>query len=124
MLACAASVLWIALVVVTMGIERASGRDVPTCAFKLITGRPCPSCGSTRAALALARGDVGAAVAWNPLFVLLLLALPVIIARGFVARARGDGEGVTQRDWGRWRLATGIVLVVAANWAYVLWHGN
>ncbi len=42
-------------------------RFLPRCPFKELTGLPCLSCGSTRAALALLRGDIGAALQTNPL---------------------------------------------------------
>jgi hypothetical protein len=42
-------------------------RFFPRCPFKVLTGLPCLSCGSTRAALALLRGDAAAAFHFNPL---------------------------------------------------------
>lgn len=36
------------------------------CPFHALTGLPCPSCGATRAALALLRLDVAGALAFNP----------------------------------------------------------
>lgn len=43
----------------------AAGR-VPPCWFKTMTGLPCPSCGGTRAVLALLTGDPLRAVWFNP----------------------------------------------------------
>jgi Protein of unknown function (DUF2752) len=43
---------------------------LPACTFREVTGVPCPSCGATRAGLALAQGDFVAAFSYNPLFVL------------------------------------------------------
>lgn len=41
---------------------------LPTmCPFALITGTACPGCGLTRSAVALVRGDLGAALALHPL---------------------------------------------------------
>jgi 1,6-anhydro-N-acetylmuramate kinase len=40
---------------------------VPVCPFKRLTGLPCLSCGTTRAALALLRGDLAVAFHFNPL---------------------------------------------------------
>ncbi len=42
------------------------------CPFLRVTGWPCPSCGFTRAAAALLRGDLLESLYWNPLLALLL----------------------------------------------------
>jgi hypothetical protein len=47
---------------------------VPPCPFHALTGVPCVGCGTTRALVALARGDVPGALAWNPLSALALIA--------------------------------------------------
>ncbi len=56
----------------------------PLCPVSVLTGLPCPGCGMARAVVALARGDVAAALAENavglPLFAGLLVALPVLVA--------------------------------------------
>jgi hypothetical protein len=49
--------------------------EFPLCAFRWITGRPCPFCGLTHAVFALAHGNLAAALryhALSPLAVLLL----------------------------------------------------
>ena len=40
---------------------------LPGCPFKRLTGLPCLSCGTTRAALSLLRGDLAAAFRFNPI---------------------------------------------------------
>jgi hypothetical protein len=45
---------------------------LPACTFRQVTGVPCPSCGATRAGLALAQGDLMAALSYNPLLVISL----------------------------------------------------
>jgi hypothetical protein len=55
---------------------------LPPCPFRAGLGIPCASCGMTRAFVALARGDVAAAVAASPLGALLAAA-----AWGFAALA-------------------------------------
>ena len=39
----------------------------PVCAFRHLTGIPCPTCGSTRSVVFLAHGDIAAAFTMNPL---------------------------------------------------------
>ena len=46
--------------------------DVTVCPVALVGRIPCPGCGVTRAALALARGDVLAATRMNPLAVVVV----------------------------------------------------
>jgi len=48
------------------------------CPFHSITGVECPGCGMTRACIALARGDIGNALNYNPLSLGL-----VLLAGGF-----------------------------------------
>lgn len=45
---------------------------LPACTFRQVTGVPCPSCGATRAGLALAQGDLMLALSYNPLVVISL----------------------------------------------------
>jgi hypothetical protein len=54
---------------------------VNLCLFKLLTGRPCPGCGMTRAFCALAHGEFWRAVRFNALSPLLFLASIIAWAR-------------------------------------------
>lgn len=93
----------------------------PVCAFRAITGVPCPTCGGTRALLALARLDAFAALAWNPL---VTLAVAVFFGGGLVALVRAlRGLGVPDDAPLRWAgAAAGLAL--AANWAFVVLTGR
>ncbi len=55
---------------------------LPDCPFRALTGLPCLSCGTTRAALCLAQGKLAAAFQFNPLAAAALLAF---LAGGVVA---------------------------------------
>ncbi|MGA1977127.1 MAG: DUF2752 domain-containing protein [Bacteroidales bacterium] len=47
------------------------------CLFKSVTGIPCPSCGSTRAIIALFHGDVVKSLSLNPIGLLLAMIMTV-----------------------------------------------
>ena len=70
-------------------ISPAMGRLLPrvwsVCAFKRMTGQPCPLCGLTRAFGALMRGDIRSALAYHP-FVLLAASFIVgeLVFRAFL----------------------------------------
>lgn len=89
---------------------------VPTCAFKLWTGYPCPGCGMTRSVLRLARGDVLESIRFHPLG-LVVAALAAAVLVGGVAGA------LTGRDpvWrfldrrGTW-LGLGVVAALIGVW--------
>lgn len=50
---------------------------LPNCMFYEATGLHCPGCGGVRATLSLLRGDILAALYYNPMVVLLYAALAV-----------------------------------------------
>jgi hypothetical protein len=53
-------------------VDPAQPGRYPVCPFLALTGRWCPGCGSLRAVNQLLHGQVGAAIALNPLTVVLL----------------------------------------------------
>jgi hypothetical protein len=57
------------------------------CPWRTLTGLDCPFCGSTRAAGALGRGELVAALDHNALFVLLVLPLAALTWAVWVRRA-------------------------------------
>lgn len=91
------------------------------CPFRWVSGFPCPGCGLTRAFVALAHGDVAAALAFNafslPLFAATIVAIPWLaleLARG---RALGLGRWAYSR-----RLALGLALaLVTYDVARIVW---
>jgi len=95
---------------------------VPACPWHVMTGWPCPGCGTTRAIVHLLHADVPGAMRFNPLaasgaigFVLGGVTAPVWIACGgktpvVDTRARPAGVALA-------------VLIVAANWAWLYASG-
>ena len=57
--------------------SRQLAQALPTCAFRAVIGLPCPTCGLTRATLALADLDFVAALQINPLATILSVAFVV-----------------------------------------------
>jgi hypothetical protein len=93
---------------------------LPACPFKLLTGLPCPTCGATRAALALARFDLAAAFAVSPLAAggwTLLVAGGLVAGVASLARVELH-EPSLPRPF-RWFLLAALL----ANWAYLIWSG-
>lgn len=102
-----------------------SGIPTPLCPLHALSGIPCPTCGMTRAASALLHGDFIAALLWNPLMTLVLtgaaLYIPyaVIVATGKLMRLRWTQPTLSEVRW----IRIAIILLIAANWAYLLWKG-
>jgi hypothetical protein len=80
-------------------------RDVPMCPFHAAFGWWCPLCGGLRAANALARGDLGAALHANAV---LVCALPLLALYWLDWRSRSK-RGLRARPLGR----VGVAAVVA-----------
>ena len=93
------------------------------CPFRAVTGLPCPFCGFLRAARLIAEGRIGSAFAMNPLdAALLLVGLPLTAAlwlanlTGGVALRFALSPKERRVAWG------GAAIILAANWAFVLYH--
>lgn len=77
------------------------------CPLKEVTGWPCPTCGTTRALFALLRGDLAAALGWNPAAVVVALAYAAFAMYAAVTLAC---------DLPRLRIASGQGLLLPARW--------
>jgi hypothetical protein len=91
------------------------------CPFALVTGTACPGCGLTRAAAALAQGDLGMALSFHPLvFVVLAWALGWWATK--LARRRGKELTLDGALVNRLLIATGVVF--ALTWVVRLAAGS
>ncbi len=117
--------VWLSLTVLAVFVGAAwlwLHLPMPRCSFQMLTGYPCLTCGTTRATLALWRGDLAAAWAFSPLALggLLLLAVynlyAAVVVLGRTARLRAAGLTPAVRRRVLWVVA-GLLLV---NWIYLL----
>lgn len=90
--------------------------DLPLCAFKHLTGAPCPLCGGIRTCAALAQGDFSAALAFNagliPLLAIAALHSGLLIVEALNGRALGPPPTLVLA----WKLAGAFLL------AWWLWR--
>lgn len=117
--------LWGGVALALLALGPFGGRlvaDLPGCFFRSVTGFPCPTCGGTRAALALAGFDLPAAIHANPLVTLALLCLVGggLAAGVFALGGRGVREPARFPVWVR----AGFVLALAANWFFLIVDGR
>ena len=112
----ALGIVWTVLVGAFVQLKPA-GSDATLCVFRNVTGLPCPTCGSSRAALAVVHGRPLEAIVSNP-FVTVAGALAIawlVIRVAFVRRIELDfARGQLRLVW----VVIGALL--GANWVYVI----
>jgi hypothetical protein len=113
----ALAVLWVA----------AGHEELPhvVCPFRHLTGIPCFTCGGTRAVLALMRGEVQAALAWNPLVAMFAIVALVWLAYAAVVtvlRAPRVRVRLAERDRSVFRAAAWAA--IASNWVFLILQGR
>jgi hypothetical protein len=95
------------------------------CPLHAITGWPCPTCGATRAVLALARGEFVAALRMNPLVGAAALGAVPYLAYAAVVSVLGLPR--CRIEFGPRAAAAGRVAAVAAvvtTWAFLIADGR
>ncbi len=121
------AIVFIVCLLALGGLRLAVAWDLPlpACRFHAVTGLPCMSCGSTRAALALTHGEWLEALRLNPLAVAAFLAVTVAFLLGCADAAFGSRLLAAARQrLGRlpgWRL---LAAAVALNWLYLIFSGG
>ena len=109
--------MWLAVGGATVVLSAHLETPIRLCMLKRISGLACPTCGFTRGALSLLRGDVLGAWLFNPLLY-TAFALLFFSAAMRVLFARSVQIELTHTE----RLVSSILVVVLflANWAYVI----
>ena len=112
----ALGILWTVLVGVSVLLKPA-GSEATLCVFRNVTGLPCPTCGSTRAALSAVQGRPLDAIAFNP-FVTVAGALSI----GWLAMRVGFRRRIEINLAPRQRTLVWVVIaaLLGANWVYVI----
>jgi len=94
---------------------------LPACAFRGITGIPCPTCGSTRAVVHLAQGDIGASLVMNPLVSVCFLGAVVYFLYSLITlRYGGSRIAISLSEQERTALHVALVAFVLGNWTYLI----
>ena len=93
----------------------------PSCAFKALTGVPCPTCASTRSIIYLSHGDIASAFFMNPLVLAGALAALVYLFYSlftffFVVPRIVVSLSGEEKD----RIRALVVLLLLANWLYLV----
>lgn len=108
---------WLLLVSLGVLLEQRGAATLETCLLHRLTGRPCPTCGSTRVVLGFVRGAWLEALGMNPLVAAgLVLGLVWLGLRLVTGRSLRWDLSTAER---RLALALGLALLFA-NWAWVL----
>lgn len=104
-----------------LGLDRV---PFPVCYLKAFTGLPCPTCGSTRAMARLFGLDVTGALSMNPLVTLAVLFLMAWSVSDLLGLARGRALRLEIPPTLARALRVAAVLLVLANWVYLLAAGR
>ena len=108
---------WLAAVALYTALARSVEHAPALCVFRTVTGLPCPTCGTTRATLAFARGDMLSGVLYNP-FVVTALAIGLTLCAvqwGFGKRIEIAMSPRSKRFG--WAL---VAVLFLTNWAYLI----
>jgi len=97
--------------------------QISVCMIKNATGYPCPSCGTTRAAQALYKGDLIGSFLFNPFGIIIsfaLLVLPFWI--GFDLAIKKQSFYVAYNKMGvvlkQKKIAIPLIILVVLNWIW------
>jgi hypothetical protein len=103
-----------------------SALPLPRCTFHAVLGFPCLTCGSTRAAAAIASGDIAQAWQVNPLACLAMGALAAFDLYALVALVSRLPRVRIRFVSAACRRTSLALLGCAAllNWAYLIRHGT
>ena len=117
----AVSVLLGAIILASIYCDCAA-QKLSFCLFHSITGLPCPSCGMTRAFIAIGNGDIISAISFNPASILVYITICIGLALALLQVVTGKKyiEALWTKIKGKVFPITLAVMVVA--WSYNLFN--
>jgi Protein of unknown function (DUF2752) len=95
---------------------------LPSCAFKGLTGIPCPTCGATRSVVYLARGEITASLVMNPLVSVCFIATVAYFVYSSITLVLGIPRlciHLTEQEKDATRAAGAVIALV--NWMYLIY---
>ncbi len=114
----AVAIVLVWLAVVELTVLFAPGATM--CNFKRWTGVPCPTCGMTRGVTSVARGEIAAGFAYNPLFLSVTLGFVLLLAARLLFRQTLRLQTSPNERRALWGLG---ILLIAVNWIYLMLAG-
>jgi hypothetical protein len=96
-----------------------------SCTLKMLTGLPCPSCGSTRALYLILSGHITKAFTMQPLLTTLGIAAIAYSLYAFAVVVLGTPrlKGLPRSPTRRRRLMLFAFFAIAANWSFLIIKG-
>ncbi len=116
------ALLWLAAAVSAIALRPlwlAATPHLYSCIFRSLTGIPCPTCGTTRAATAFLQGDVMTAFINNPLAALAGLLFVVGAPIAVIWTTANLSVPSLPNPLPPW-VRIGAICLIAANWLYLI----
>ena len=110
--------------VAAVGVLHLDRLPFPVCYLKALTGLPCPTCGTTRAMARLFALDLGGAFVMNPLATMVALGIVAWAVVDLLLLMRGRPWSFRVSPAAGTVLRVGAVLLVFANWVYLIAVGR
>src|SRR5512135_720360 len=91
----------------------------PSCAFKGLSGIPCPTCGSTRSLVHLSHGDIASALAMNAVVALVIVFAVFFFFYSLITLIfdiRRIGFALTEREKNTVRITAVVLLLSQWGW--------
>lgn len=119
------ALVWLPLFAMPLGgyIVQQRGEQLGVCTLKAVLGLPCMTCGATRGTMRLLYGDVVAAVLFQPMMMLVYLAVGIWGAVSFGAFLLDRRVEIRLSDGASLAFKVTLGMIPVLNWGYLWWVG-